>query len=94
MTCGKVTVFHESKHLFGQIEQADGVGNCTTALADFAREFFLCHIEFFCKRAVCHRLFNGVKIFALEVFHKSNTRGFFIIFIQDNGRNFRQTCEF
>ena len=72
--------------LFVEVEEADGVGDGGATFADFEGDIFLAEMEFLGEASEGFGFFDGVEVFALEIFDEGEFEDFLIgSFANDEG---------
>lgn len=64
--------------LFVEVEEADGVGDGSATFADFEGDIFLAEMEFLGEAGEGFSFFDGVEVFALEIFDEGEFEDFLI----------------
>ena len=92
MPGGKLARIQHRDHVVAEIQQAQGVGDGASALADLGGDLLLREVVAVDQCAVCLRLLNRVEVFALNILDQRDLRGFKVALVEDNDRHFGQTC--
>ena len=87
VTCGKLAGCYHFKNGGREIEKSCCVSNCGTALAYALGKLLLSKAILGCESLECHSLFNGVEVFALDVFYKGDFGNLSIVAVKNYCRD-------
>ncbi len=90
MSCRQLPFFNPILNLRLQLQEPDRIGHGCAILAGPLRNRFLGQLRFVHQAFKGTRSFNGIQIFALDVFHQRHFEGQFVRYLADDDRDFRQ----
>src|SRR5882724_6050478 len=90
MADGELTVADEILDGQGQLEQAEGIGDCGAAFADFGGDFFLFKLKLLDELSVALRFLHRIEVLALEVLNEREFQDSSVVGFANDDRDFGQ----
>jgi hypothetical protein len=87
---GEAGVAEIALELRREFEQAEGIGHDGTAFADLGGDFLLGELELGNELGVALGLFDGIEVFALEIFDQGEFENGAVVGLADDDRDFGQ----